>query len=611
MIDNQVKISFPITKYVAEIRYSDTRKAVALEWAILNTVDEFSDFEYFLIDFLEQILKIKNSEFIVKDIMDNLLYLSIIDIPYNYRISDLKICDIKLTEAGKALVKEGKMPTKESISKCDIYFDILTHSIIKNRSFVNEPEGILVNDDSYVDEEFPKDILMETVVKSADSILKIATKTTKIISISECERCRLWRDKIINFIIDESGNAKLTGLTNVEKNFIDESKLINIIAGNKYSVDEGLENIPVSKEDNIVQIYDFYDLKEIIFESVKENKVSIVNCDNNIMEYLISQFDDESVNGKLIIHVNSEINSKCIEMYKKNTLIKIPSIEEMDNSICYINGSGKAYYKGKLPIKTNNQNIGINAPVIFNLKENYSEQDMTKILVNIIDELSKEKLINIAYKSYFINSRETFAEIVEKVKELDITMDDKLSILNEAKNLMISINNKVKVNWKKEITKIELQNDGEGLNEKEKIYGEYKNIYIIDTNILIDEPDILNRIHEDEFIVISKKVLDELDAQKMKKQLSLNVRKAIRSISNYTRENIMFVESDKTLLSDDYRVTGDNLILSVALMYKKHNPIILTSDLAFKLKARSEGIESLSLDEFNEKRALYNAKNHL
>lgn len=595
MIENKVKISLPITKFITEIRFSDTRKAVALEWAILHTIDEFSDFEYLLIDFLEQILKIKNSEFIVKDIMDKLLYLSIINIPYNYKISDLKISDIKLTEAGKTLVKEGEMPTKESISKCDIYFDILTHSVIKNKKFVTEPEGILINDSSCSEEKFPTNIIMEVLSNNADSILKIASKTTKIISITERERSRFWRDKILNFIIDEYGNAKLTGLTNIEKNYIDEVKLINMAAGNKYNTDEGLGDIPGNIRKNIIETYDFYDLKDIIFESVKDNKVSIINDDNGIREYLDSQFEDESISGKLTIYVNSEFKNKCIREYKKNTIIEIQSLEKIDNSICYISGFGKVYHKGNLPIKISDQNIGISAPIIFNLKENYKEKDMTKILVNIIEDLSKDKLINIAYKSYFISAKQVFAEIVENVKELDITFNDKLLLLNEAKNLMININSKVKVNWKKGIDEIKSQNN----KEKGKISGKYKNIYIVDTNILIDEPNILNNIHDDEFVIISKKVLDELDSNKMKKDLSFNVRKAIRSITNYTKENIMFVESDKTLLSDDYRITGDNLILSVALMYKNHNPIILTSDLAFKLKARSEGIESLSLDEFN------------
>ena len=135
---------------------------------------------------------------------------------------------------------------------------------------------------------------------------------------------------------------------------------------------------------------------------------------------------------------------------------------------------------------------------------------------------------------------------------------------------------------------------------REEVLDKYNNIYIIDTNIFIDEPYILNYIRDSDLIIISKTVIDELDGNKLKKDIAYNVREAIRNIFNYTGDNIIFMQADKNILPDEYRITGDNLILSIAIKYKSYNPIIVTNDIVFSLKAKGENIRSITLKDIKE-----------
>lgn len=200
-------------------------------------------------------------------------------------------------------------------------------------------------------------------------------------------------------------------------------------------------------------------------------------------------------------------------------------------------------------------------------------------------------------------------ESVEKIiKKINNNLDDifknfeRNNIKLDREDLLNSL-----LNEKNKLCKLDINNDDNKrvCNTSNNVKGKYnidkyKEIYIIDTNIFIEEPNILNYINNDVLIVISKTVVDELDFNKQRKEIAYNVREAIRSISNYKFDNMIFVQADMGILPYDYKRTGDNLILSVAMQFKEYNPIIVTNDIAFALKARGEGIKSIKLIDIVE-----------
>ena len=137
---------------------------------------------------------------------------------------------------------------------------------------------------------------------------------------------------------------------------------------------------------------------------------------------------------------------------------------------------------------------------------------------------------------------------------------------------------------------------------KKEIRKDKENIYIIDTNVFIDCPDIITKIDKQYQIVLSAKVIDELDYLKISltEDKKRNVQKALKLINEgLDKRNVKMNIADITLLPDDLnKKSPDNLILSVALKHLAENPILLTSDNGLQAKAKGFGVTTITLREF-------------
>lgn len=137
--------------------------------------------------------------------------------------------------------------------------------------------------------------------------------------------------------------------------------------------------------------------------------------------------------------------------------------------------------------------------------------------------------------------------------------------------------------------------------KKEIIKGK-ENIYIIDTNVFVDCPEIISKIDKQYQIILSAKVIDELDYLKISltEEQRKNVHKAIKNINeSFDKRNIKMDTADLALLPNDFnKKSPDNFILSVALIYKSENPIMLTSDNGLQIKAKGLGITTITLKAF-------------
>lgn len=142
-------------------------------------------------------------------------------------------------------------------------------------------------------------------------------------------------------------------------------------------------------------------------------------------------------------------------------------------------------------------------------------------------------------------------------------------------------------------------------HKKEIVKGK-ENIYIIDTNVFVDHPDIISKIDSKYSIVLSAKVIDELDYLKISltEEQNKNVHKSLRLINeSIDKRGVKMVTADLTLLPNDFnKKSPDNFILSVALRYISENPIMLTSDNGLQIKAKGLGITTITLKEFLNQR---------
>lgn len=129
------------------------------------------------------------------------------------------------------------------------------------------------------------------------------------------------------------------------------------------------------------------------------------------------------------------------------------------------------------------------------------------------------------------------------------------------------------------------------------------NIYIIDTNVFVNCPDIISRIGSKYRIIIPATVLEELDKLKLKSSVDKQaLSHAAKNICKAFEKNFSKMEeADTTLLPDGFDASNpDCKILSVAMKYKVNgsNSILLTSDNMLRSRAIGLGLKTITLKEF-------------
>ena len=246
-----------------------------------------------------------------------------------------------------------------------------------------------------------------------------------------------------------------------------------------------------------------------------------------------------------------------------------------------------------------------------------------KINSDDLSNYSIEEIKDIDFKIIPFNNVTEYDLILSEIKENKIALLNAVknakngkiksfiaSMLEELKNLELSEERKFKtlqskINKEKEKFKeiesslfLELEKKFL-LKEKEFELIKKRKSIIIDTNILIEEPKIIDIIGSLQNIIFSAKVIDELDGLKNRSETKEKAQEAIREIRKHQKNrNISFNTSKVDNLPDDLnKKSPDNMILSVALQYQKRNPILLTNDKGLQIKAEMLEIPAKTITE--------------
>ncbi|WP_179007444.1 PIN domain-containing protein [Winogradskyella forsetii] len=213
----------------------------------------------------------------------------------------------------------------------------------------------------------------------------------------------------------------------------------------------------------------------------------------------------------------------------------------------------------------------------------------------ILSEIKENKiaLLN-AVKNAKNEKIESFiTSMLEELKSLELSEERKFKTLQ-------SKINKEKEKFKEIESGLFLELEKKFLlKEKEFELIKKRKSIIIDTNILIEEPKIIDIIGSLQNIIFSAKVIDELDGLKNRSETKEKAQEAIREIRKHQKNrNISFNTSKVDNLPDDLnKKSPDNMILSVALQYQKRNPILLTNDKGLQIKAEMLEIPAKTITE--------------
>ena len=303
-----------------------------------------------------------------------------------------------------------------------------------------------------------------------------------------------------------------------------------------------------------------------------------------------------------LLKVNEKLHITVLSNY-------IETVKALQKSIYQTIGNHK-----NLLIETIARIQGLTTDVtIFVIPNSGYNHSLEKRLFNVATSRSKRHTIIISDKNIITS----YPQLDEDVKMYLHKLNDEFSFDIQFEGSAIS---KVR-ETKQEITfeKDDLQKPNENENKtglkvlgkidlskfdksKKEINKDKENIYIIDTNVFVDQPDIISKIDQKYSIVLSAKVIDELDYLKISltEEQKKNVQKALRQINeSIDKRGIKMDTADLTLLPNDFnKKSPDNFILSVALKYSGANPILLTSDNGLQIKAKGLNITTISLKEF-------------
>lgn len=127
-------------------------------------------------------------------------------------------------------------------------------------------------------------------------------------------------------------------------------------------------------------------------------------------------------------------------------------------------------------------------------------------------------------------------------------------------------------------------------------------VYVIDTNVFLDCPNILDIVPANYRIGLIPKILDEIDGNKKKsedlKRKATQVQKRIYD-EGKKGKRIIYKEPNLKLLKGLNGANPDNKILALALTLKKdgYEPTILTSDYGLLTSATLNNVNTLELKE--------------
>lgn len=138
----------------------------------------------------------------------------------------------------------------------------------------------------------------------------------------------------------------------------------------------------------------------------------------------------------------------------------------------------------------------------------------------------------------------------------------------------------------------------------------YKNIYVVDTNALIERIDLIDKFLDNKnALIVPLKVIEELDKIKDTKdendelseiaKRSRIISRKIKELQENKYEWLIIGSANIDLLPDDLdKRKSDNIILSVVLKYIDNNPILITNDINLSNTALSKKIRTMDVKTF-------------
>lgn len=174
MILSENQLSVPGKMYKVGVKCISTQRLTTIEWLILSCTKKFEHSDSMLGETLkyafEEVFQFQNSELLIKPCLKHLCCLDVIRISGgdNFNYDNLCFVDIKLTELGEVMLKDGLLPGEIREIPLDIYYNPLTGKVSGyNNSITNAKEIIEFGTEADYSSEFPEQRIIDNLQSGA------------------------------------------------------------------------------------------------------------------------------------------------------------------------------------------------------------------------------------------------------------------------------------------------------------------------------------------------------------------------------------------------------------------------------------------------------------
>lgn len=344
-------------------------------------------------------------------------------------------------------------------------------------------------------------------------------------------------------------------------------------------------------------------INHILSNNKKVNDAKTINL---LISYLMpivnSKILDNNAISKLYLSILKRNNIKSIDYNDLNTLFDY--LKHIKAEIKDIDSISKNLYK--------NAFIDMMKKYMSNTEYRFEEYSSIEKSINSFANNIKSIEESLKLKQGDIYNNISASSLSPKIIDYYKTSNNKDKILNNLNNIDKILKD---ISSKLEISEEDFKNNGiinaalESIKSavyklNDKSINNFSKVYAVDTNVLMNEPKIFDYIDSKTLLVIPLTVIEELDKLKEKadEDKKFKAREAIRNIeANNNKANIRKEDYDNSILPKDFdKNKNDNKILATAMKFLAKDAVLITDDNNLKIKADSQNIKYISLEDFKK-----------
>ncbi len=231
MMIAEKQLRIPGKIYQLEIHCVSTQRPTTMEWLILTCVDRFGDSPEMKDETLryafEEVFQIPNSQILVAPPLKHLEALGVIEANteiQNYEA--LKFGDIRISQLGRQMLKEGAVPGQERTLALTLHYNPLTGQMNEiERSKERQMEQIPFGKKSDYSQEFPREQILQALQRGKVENESFSASKLRITQIV-CREEAAWQNCYTTITIREEGGILKTQPEILEEGMKDKIDLL-------------------------------------------------------------------------------------------------------------------------------------------------------------------------------------------------------------------------------------------------------------------------------------------------------------------------------------------------------------------------------------------------